>query len=322
MITPRWPPSLRNPTFPRPHATPKSNKLPNGEVVRQDPPAGMNLTTGTQVQLFVSAGPATAPTDQNLPISASSVPHKPTMIPVPDVAGLPEATAVKNIEGSQLRVALVGREASTEPLATVSRTVPQALVPVPSGTVVHYWLSLGQLIESQPPPPPPSSAPPPAPPPPPVRVPFVIGMTPDQAATILRNTGLVAGEPISELSLAQAGRISRQDPLAEDRVPRGIFISLWYPHAGLSVSSLVVVSLAVLVFAAGGVLVHIRRKQRLRYTRRVTRMRASTEDLHEWRPDSAVPLVKPVIALHTRIEAGDVHFHDPLVIEREEIKHD
>ena len=153
-------------------------------------------------------------------------------------------------------------------------------------------------------------------------VPLVTGRTPDQARAMLKAAGFAAGEPIPELALSEPGRISRQDPLAGSSFPSGQMVLLWRPYAWFSVMNLMVASLLILVLTMGGLVVHVRGKQRLRYTRRVVSIRASVAAQGERWSVPTVPLAKPMVALQARLQPGEVRFNGPMVIERQEIKQD
>ena len=262
---------------------------PRGTVSRTLPLAPTSVAWGTEVRYWLSLGLEQPPKRANTN--------------VPDVTGFAEAVAVGAIEKSHLRPEPVGREFSSQPRGTVSRTLPLAPTSVAWGAEVRYWLSLGSNDE-------------------PVEVPSVTGTTPDKAAAILRSTGLVAGDPLFELSMSQPGRVSRQEPLAKSRLPRGTTVSLWLPYPWFSLSSLVVVSLLIMVLAAGGVIAHVRWKRRLDYTKQLVSMRSSLAGKDEADPTPTFSQITPVIALRARLEQGDVHFHGPVVIDKREILHD
>ncbi|MEO8809413.1 MAG: PASTA domain-containing protein [Rhodanobacter sp.] len=257
---------------------------PPGRVSRTLPSAPESVAWGTQVRYWLSLG------------------LEPKTTNVPDVRGFAEAAAVGAIQKSHLRPELGGRELSGQPPGRVSRTLPSAPESVAGGTQVRYWLSLGSEPKTN--------------------VPDVTGKTPDQATAILRTTGLVVGDPLFELSLSQPGRVSRQYPLAKSRLPPGTIVSLWLPYAWFSLSSLAVISCLVLVLAVGGVIAHVRWKQRLAYTRRMVSMRASIQRKDEADPVHSVPLGRPLISMRTRLEPGGLLFQHPVVIERREIQHD
>ena len=310
----------------------EANDSTIGVVFDQDPPAGKKLMSDTQVTLHISKGPAPKgdgqkgdgrkpPPENNVtPVTAATVgqgPKKRAMTVVPPVRGFEEARALEIIKGKRLDPIAGGKEFSKEPVGSISRTDPPANQSVLLGAPVTYWMSLGP----QPPLPPP---PPPPPPPPHVAgVPSVTGMTPGEATEVLRKAGLVAGEPIAELSLAGTGRISRQEPLAgKPPPPPGQMVLLWRPYAWFSTVGVAAVSLLALGSAAGLMLRHLGAKRRLAYTREVLRIQPSLARDGETQLVRAIPQAGPALELRASLQAGEVHFAGPVSIDRQETQHD
>lgn len=106
-----------------------SNTVAAGNVISQSPGAGLSVALGSPVNLVVSLGVQ--------------------MVTVPDVEGLPQATAESNLVAAQLAVGVVTSEFSdTVPAGSVISQGLAAGSSVASGTQVDLLVSLGA---SQPP---------------------------------------------------------------------------------------------------------------------------------------------------------------------------
>jgi hypothetical protein len=99
-------------------------------------------------------------------------------------------------------------------------------------------------------------------------------------------------------------------------------VLLWWPYAWLSVTGLVVIPLLILGSAAGLVFRHVRAMRRLAYTRAVMRIRPSLAHDGGTRLVGADPSIGRTLTLRTSLQAGEVHFSDPVSIERQETRHD
>ena len=158
-----------------------SNSVPDGSVINQDPGGGAAIGAGSPVDLEVSIGPAT--------------------VVVPDVTGLPQATAETAIVNAGLAVGNVTLMASdTVPAGNVISQNPGGGASVSPGSLVDLEISSG-----------PSN----------VIVPDVTGLPQATAETSIVNAGLAVGN----VTL-----------MASDTVPAGNVISQ-NPGGGASVSS-------------------------------------------------------------------------------------
>ena len=261
---------------------PGPSERPRGVVYEQTPESGSTVSTGTPVFLGISQGPPTGATAA-----------------VPDVVGSPVGSGETAIRARQLQPVSSGGEYSNEPRGSISHTDPPAYTKVPEKSQVQYWVSLGRAS-----------------------VPSVIGKTPAEAAATLRGAGLTAGEPIAEFSLTGTGRISRQEPSAGSAPPPDRMVLLWWPYAWLSVTGLVVIPLLILGSAAGLVFRHVRAKRRLAHTRAVLRIRPSLAQDSETRLAGASLPTGRALALRASLQPDEVHFADPVSIERRETRHD
>ena len=101
-----------------------SSDQPEGTILSQDPPAGTKVDTGTVIKVNVATGPGT--------------------VPVPDLKGLDESSALQALSDAGLRVGL--RTEAFDPTIAVGLVAgqnPSAGIVVAKGTPVDYVISKG-----------------------------------------------------------------------------------------------------------------------------------------------------------------------------------
>lgn len=159
-----------------------SATVPKGQVVRQDPPSGSQVSPGTTVFFVVSSGPTPPP-----PVT------------VPDLVGQTEGNAAAILQGVGLTPA-ASRENSTAPAGQVIRQDPVAGSQVAPGSTVRYVISAGQA---------------------PVTVPDVVGRADTEAKSILGNAGLGMIITRQSSNDVHAGTVISQNPAGGSSVPPG-----------------------------------------------------------------------------------------------------
>ncbi|KAB2926222.1 MAG: PASTA domain-containing protein [Candidatus Contendobacter sp.] len=182
-----------------------SDTVPAGSVISQAPPSGVQVGVGTAVNLVVSSGRS--------PIA------------VPNVIGLPLATARTAIEGTCstgdspvcLKVGTVTLAASdTVPAGNVISQNPGGGTLVAPGTAVNLVISSGKEAPINPPVPPGA-----------IEVPNVVGLTQAAAANTVRSVGLSVGAVLKQYSdTVPAGIVLAQSPAAGAKVAVGTPVSL------------------------------------------------------------------------------------------------
>lgn len=159
-----------------------SETVPSGRVISQNPVAGTIVSLGSAVALVVSQGrePGT----------------------VPNVVGLPQASAQTIIVASRLTVgAVTNAYSETVPSGSVISQNPTAGTVVPAGSAVSMVVSLG---------------------PEPGTVPNIVGMTRSSAESAITAAGLTVGTVTEAYSDTVAvGRVISQDPTAGSLVASG-----------------------------------------------------------------------------------------------------
>jgi serine/threonine-protein kinase len=104
----------------------KSDTVPEGVVIRQEPPAGTQVSPNTPITLYVSSGA--------------------TEVMVPSLVGQTEASAVMLIEAQGLTVGTITVVSSANvPEGTVVASDPVANAKLPLGSVVNLVLSDGTV---------------------------------------------------------------------------------------------------------------------------------------------------------------------------------
>ena len=105
----------------------KSDTVPEGVVIRQEPIAGTNVLANTPITLYVSSGA--------------------TEVVVPNVLNVAEAQAVAMIEGQGLTIGTITVVSSaTVPEGVVIATDPAVGGRLPLGSVVNLTLSNGKVL--------------------------------------------------------------------------------------------------------------------------------------------------------------------------------
>ena len=104
-----------------------STTIPSGEVIRQDPGAGVKVLKESDVDIVVSSGsPSPSPT----PTPTAS------MVTVPNVYGMDATTATNELNNAGLGVKVAKKGGTGQPPGTVVRMVPDAGTEVASGSTV------------------------------------------------------------------------------------------------------------------------------------------------------------------------------------------
>ncbi|HQL95100.1 MAG TPA: PASTA domain-containing protein, partial [Candidatus Hydrogenedentes bacterium] len=155
-----------------------SATVPAGQVISQNPAAGVEVAPGASVDLVVSKGPA--------PVT------------VPNVVGLTQAAAESALTGAGLAVGTVTESFSeTVPLGQVMSQSPASGVSVVPGTAVNLEVSKGPAPAGD------------------KEVPNVVGMTQAEAGEALVAAELTLGAVTEAFSAAvPAGQVMSQTPAA------------------------------------------------------------------------------------------------------------
>ncbi|HEY9523083.1 MAG TPA: PASTA domain-containing protein, partial [Thermopolyspora sp.] len=165
-----------------------SDKVGEDKVLRTDPAYGSEVIKGSALTLVPSAGPVT--------------------IPVPNVAGLDEASARSKIAEVGLTVGKVGHVASDSvESGKVIRTSPQIGSRVRERGKVNIVMSNGPAM------------------------PDVNGMPRDQAEQVLRGKGLNP-QFVEQIDDAPPGTVIAQDPGPGDPITRGAAVQITIAKAG------------------------------------------------------------------------------------------
>jgi serine/threonine-protein kinase len=157
---------------------------PVGEVVRQTPPAGRKIEKSSSVTLSVSSGPG--------------------LTTIPDVTGLPQKEAVKQVEKAGLFATLHDEHSTEVSSGRVIRTDPTALNQVQRGSRVDVYVSSGPQL---------------------VNVPNVVGDDRADAVATLQDTGLKVTIHEADSSRPK-GQVISQSPGAGSTVARGSRVTI------------------------------------------------------------------------------------------------
>ncbi|MGK8501086.1 PASTA domain-containing protein [Nocardia asiatica] len=140
------------------HFEQQSPEIAKGTVIASTPAAGEQKARGSEVALAVSSGPAPASTAAGPTSSAGTGDKAGTgkegtgqegsgegkeQVPVPDVAGLPEAQAVAKIQANGLTATVVGKPDDVVAKGIVLATEPAAKTMVAKGSAVTVTVSSG-----------------------------------------------------------------------------------------------------------------------------------------------------------------------------------
>ena len=171
-----------------------SATVPAGSVISQNPVSGTNAALGSTVAIVVSSG-------LNPPVNT---------VPVPNVVGQPQLTAITTIQNAGLTVGAITQEASpTVPAGSViSPQSPVAGINADLGSAVDIVVSSGTL--------PPNNVP----------VPNVVGSTQAAAIAAIQAAGLTVGTITQATSATvPAGNVISQTPVAGINVAIGSAVS-------------------------------------------------------------------------------------------------
>jgi VWFA-related protein len=160
-----------------------------GNVISQNPAAGVGVTAGSSVNLVVSTGPVPAPGP----------------VPVPNVVGQTQTLATQTITGAGLVLGTVTqRSSATVAAGNVISQSPTAGTSVSLGSAVSLVVSSG-----------------------PVAVPNVVNLTQAAATTAITGAGLALGA-VSQTSSATvpSGSVISQNPAAGTSVAAGSAVAL------------------------------------------------------------------------------------------------
>ena len=173
-----------------------------GTVVRQDPPAGTPVSSGSAVHLWLAERP------------------KVNLVTVPEVRGQNLSPAQKQLlkagrdicDNVGLRVGKVARVTSNQTPETVVRQVPGAGSKVPCGTAVNLWLAETPKVDL-------------------VKVPDVMRQYRDPASSTLASARLRVGQVARITSKQTPGTVVDQDPKPDRWVHPGASVDLWLAAA-------------------------------------------------------------------------------------------
>jgi beta-lactam-binding protein with PASTA domain len=158
--------------------------VPADSVISQDPPAGDPVGPGHAVSFVVSLGPEP--------------------VPVPNVVGLVESTALSYLSDAGLDAGVRGEAYhATIAAGSIISTTPPADTLVPPGSEVAYVVSIGPIL-----------------------VPNVVGLSSEVAETTLTSAGLVVGTVTTAThDTVAAGSVISQEPAADEAVGPGHAVS-------------------------------------------------------------------------------------------------
>lgn len=158
---------------------------PAGEVLRQDPTGGNEAPVGSRVIVYVSSGP---PAGQ---------------VEVPNVVGLTEEAAISTLQKAKL-IAKVQPVASEKPKGLVVGQSPRAGMKIAENSFVTIEVSSGPLMTV---------------------VPYVQGLTKEEAQRRIEQAGLVARITEESAPGFAPGLVYRQNPAGGSEVPRGSVVT-------------------------------------------------------------------------------------------------
>jgi len=137
---------------------------------------------------------------------------------VPDVVGLPVATAQKDIANAHLISEVLRRSSSSVAKGDVISTSPPNGTTVAKNSLVKLFVSTGPGI---------------------VTVPDVVGEPAAQATSALEARGFTVNQASAPNSTAQAGTVARTNPPAHARVPAGSPVTIYVSGGAIQVPSVV-----------------------------------------------------------------------------------
>jgi beta-lactam-binding protein with PASTA domain len=172
--------------------------VPAGQVARQYPPPRENAPPGSAVAVWVTTEPP--------PGQVSTT--------VPNLRGQTLDEARKTLRQAHLGLGEIQYGNFDTPDGRVARQQPTPRENAPVGSAVMVWVARG-----------------PSPRPLTTTVPNLQGRTVDEAAAILRNAHLVPGEVYIGNYDAAPGRVARQHPQPQERVPMETAVAVWVARA-------------------------------------------------------------------------------------------
>ncbi len=165
----------------------ETNAEPVGTVVTTKPAPGTRMHSDKPLVLVVSSGPV--------------------QLPVPNVAGEPQATATAALQKAGFVVTSTSTTSNTVAAGSVISTNPPAGTKRAKGSAVQLVVSTGKQQ---------------------VPIPSLVGQTPSAAGQELGVLGLVVADQVSEpSSTVQFGRVTRTDPPAGSKLPIGSSVTVY-----------------------------------------------------------------------------------------------
>ncbi|MGH9001028.1 MAG: PASTA domain-containing protein, partial [Acidimicrobiia bacterium] len=163
-----------------------SDTVPRGAVIRTEPPAGTEAVRGSEVTIFFSSGVE--------------------LVSVPDVTGLSEVAAARELGAADLNVETASEASDTVEEGLVIRTEPPANSSVAKGSTVRLVVSSG--VEE-------------------VQVPSVVNQTEESATGELEALGFtVEVEFVTTTNPSRDGLVLSQTPQAGTSLPRGSTVTI------------------------------------------------------------------------------------------------
>ena len=164
-----------------------SSSVPSGQVISQEPDAGLLVQANTTIDLVISSGPV--------------------VVSVPDVVGQTQAVAESAIDSAGLTVGIVTTVSSdTVPAGSVISQEPVAGVLVPENTAIDLVISSGPVM---------------------VSVPDVVGQTQEVAENTISSAGLAVGTVTTASSdTVPSGCVISQDPSSGESIVAGLAVNL------------------------------------------------------------------------------------------------
>jgi Serine/threonine protein kinase len=163
----------------------QSDTIPIDIVIRTDPPAGKKLEPGSNVNLFVSAGPAP--------------------IVVPDVTGLDQNDALRQLQAAGFRVATTNEPSSSVTAGRVIRSQPGGGEKAAKDSTVTIVVSSGAKQ---------------------VTVPDVVGMSQSSAVNALSAAGFKVNVSQAVSTNANIGKVISQNPAANGKADDGSTVTI------------------------------------------------------------------------------------------------
>ena len=188
----------------------ETTDVPNGQIISQDPQAGVTVEEGAVVGLVVAVGKASAPDGEESEGTTAKVyaVPPPANVTVPNVVGVSMEEAAANLQSVKLLFQATKHETAETPDGQVMDQEPEAGVEVEEGETVELVVAA-------------------APPPVKVTVPDLLKMDVVDAATKLQSANLLF--EIQEGAARQGvpgGQVEQQTPSAGEEVNEGTTVKL------------------------------------------------------------------------------------------------